>query len=269
MNFVESDIHFICFPVLAYCVMDNHYHLIIQNSSGRLADFFKQLNGQFGSHFRQSHGGRGYVSQDRYKSMLIQDDAYLMICLAYVLNNPVKAKMIGEYADYPWSSGGAYFSADAPLWLDTPFIEGLFGDAEEMKRFVDAQIDLEELPMVKTPMGRMIGGEEFVSSALERSDRRSERPSTQRKRKRDYEFEPVEKVFQEFERMHGVKLSQLDIGCFGGKRLRAELLVYLKERAGLRYRELAEMDLYADLSINSLGVIYHRARKKLSSKSQM
>ncbi len=246
--------------VLAYCIMDNHYHLIVQDGSGRMADFFKQLNGRYGSHFRHCHGGRGYVFQDRYQSMLIQDEAYLMLCLAYVLNNPVKAQLCKVYDDYPWSSAGHYFSGESSLWLDKGFIEELFGDADALKRFVLAQADLEELPTVRTPMGRLIGGEEFIPVALERSERRSERPSLQRKRTEDYEFEPVAKVIQEFERKHSTKLSDLDTGRYTGKRLRAQLLVHLKDRAGLRYRELAELDLFSDLSINSLGEIYRRAR---------
>jgi len=78
-------------------------------------------------------------------------------------------------------------------------------------------------------MGQKIGGEKFVPVALERSDRRSKRPSMQRKRQEDCEFEPVAKVFHEFERMHKVQLKELDIGSYVGKRLRAELLVNLKE----------------------------------------
>ena len=248
--------------VLATCVMDNHYHLIVQDGSGRMADFFKQLNGEYGSYYRQSHGGRGYVFQDRYKSYLIQDESYLMLCLAYVLNNPVKAGICRGFENYRWSSAQSYFSDEPPEWLDTTFIEELFGDADALKRFVNAQADLDELPLVNTPMGRMIGGEEFVPTALERSDRRQDRPSLKRKRVRDSEFEPVAKVVQEFERMHNIKLNELDTGSYEGKRLRVELLVNLKDRTGLKYHELAELDPFADLSVNSLGVMYHRACRK-------
>lgn len=51
--------------ILAYCVLDNHYHLVIQNAFGRMSDFFKQLNGQYAVYYRKRHGGRGYVFQDR------------------------------------------------------------------------------------------------------------------------------------------------------------------------------------------------------------
>ena len=69
--------------ILAYCLMDSHYHLVLENSSGRMSDFFKQLNGQFGTIYRKNKGGRGYVFQDRYKSLLIQDDSYLVMVIGY------------------------------------------------------------------------------------------------------------------------------------------------------------------------------------------
>lgn len=80
-------------------------------------------------------------------------------------------------------------------------------------------------------------------------------------RKADGYFEPVQKVSQEFERIHGVQLSEFDTGGYAGKRLRVELLVQLKDCAGMRYSELAGMWLFSDLSISGLRAIYHRTRK--------
>jgi putative transposase len=62
---------------IAYCLLDNHYHLVVENSSGRLSEFFKHLNGRYGIHYRKKMGGEGYVFQRRFKSEIIQDDFYL------------------------------------------------------------------------------------------------------------------------------------------------------------------------------------------------
>jgi REP element-mobilizing transposase RayT len=62
---------------IAYCLLDNHYHLVVENSSGRLSEFFKQLNGRYGIYYRKKMGGKGYVFQSRFKSEIIQDDFYL------------------------------------------------------------------------------------------------------------------------------------------------------------------------------------------------
>jgi putative transposase len=247
--------------VLAYCVLDNHYHLVIQNVSGRMSDFFKQLNGQYAVYYRKRHGGRGYVFQDRFKSMLIQDDAYLMIAIAYVLGNPVAAKMAASFIEYPWSSAQLYFGQDRCKAVDCSYVEELFGSRDELHRFV-MDTDLDELPTVRSELGQIIGGEEFVPKAMAMADRRSGKESIERRRVRDKYFEPPEKVLQEFEKEHDIKTVGLNVQTYSGKRMRAELLVHLKERAGMTYREIAKLDLFADLELNSMGCLYRRARLK-------
>jgi len=244
--------------ILAYCIMDNHYHLVLQNESGKMSEFFKQLNGQYAIYYRKRHGGRGYVFQDRYNSMLIQDDAYLLIAISYVLNNPVAAKMAKTFADYPWSSGSFYFNKEKCETVDCQYIEELFGTKDELQRFV-METDLDELPTVRSDLGQIIGGEEFIPLATAMAERRSGKESVERRRGQDKYFEPLEKVIQEFERKYQIKIEGLNVQSYSGKKLRAELLVHLKERTGMTYRGIAQLDLFADLELSSLGCIYRRA----------
>ena len=72
----------------------------------------------------------------------------------------------------------------------------------------------------------------------------------------------MEKIFYEFEKKHQIKIDDIDVGTKLGKNLRSELLVLLKERAGMRYSDITELDLFSGLSINSLGPIYYRNRNK-------
>ncbi len=246
--------------ILAYCLMSNHYHLVLENSSGRMSDFFKQLNGQFGTFYRKENGGRGYVFQDRFKSMLIQDDAYLLMVIAYVLNNPMRARLVENFSDYEWSSGNLYFSDKSTNIVDTGFVEELFGNKVNLESFI-MSMNLKELPIMKTDVGNIIGGEDFVGEALEKFNRRSGKESLERKRIDDKYYEPVEKVFFEFEKKHHMKTDKIDTKNHIGKKLRAELLVNLKDRAGLRYSEIIKIDVFSDVKLNSLGMMYQRAKK--------
>lgn len=247
--------------VLAYSMMSNHYHLILQNTSNRMDDFFKQLNGQFGQYYRKQHGGKGYVFQDRYKSMLIQDEGYLLMSIAYVLNNPVKAGLCTSFSEYPWSSGSLYFSGKDTQSIDCEYVESLINSEEELQRLVNGS-DWDELPVIRTEMGNIIGFEDDIEAILKKSDRRSGKASLRRKRTDDKYFEPVEKIFYEFEKKYQLKIDKIDPRTYFGKRLRSELMVYLKERAGMRYRDIAELDIFAGLSINSLGPLYHRNKNR-------
>lgn len=94
--------------LIGYCVMNNHYHVLLENSSGRMSALLKQVNGSYGIYYRRKHGGKGYVFQNRFKSTLIQDDSYLRLAILYLLQNPVRAGLAAKCEEYPWSSAGEY-----------------------------------------------------------------------------------------------------------------------------------------------------------------
>ena len=170
--------------IFSYCIMDNHYHLILENSSGRMSDFLKQLNGNYGSYYRKEHGGKGYVFQDRYKSILIQDDSYLILAIAYVLNNPVRAGITNNFSDYEWSSASSIFNKNKkeqkgdPV-IDVSYLEELFETEKNYSGAVRGFGD-EILPVIGTKVGKIIGGEEFISEAMKRYDRRIGKESLRR-----------------------------------------------------------------------------------------
>ncbi|MBN2344791.1 MAG: hypothetical protein JXO51_00265 [Candidatus Aminicenantes bacterium] len=139
-------------------------------------------------------------------------------------------------------------------------MEELFGSKAELNRLVKKT---EELPVIRSKVGAIIGGEESIDRAQRLTERRSGRESIERRRSRGKYFEPVEKVVGEFERMHGVDMDKLDMSTHAGKRLRAELLVGLRARGGMSYREIVKMDLFADIGMSSLGTLYRRSKRRL------
>ena len=95
--------------IFAFCIMDNHYHLVLENTTGKMSEFMKILNGSYGWLYRKIKGGKGYVFQSRYESTLIENDYYLIQSIGYILLNPVRAGIIKSAKDYIWSSIGEYF----------------------------------------------------------------------------------------------------------------------------------------------------------------
>jgi len=248
--------------ILAYCLMNNHYHIVLQNNTLKMSEFFKQLNGQYARYYRIRYGGKGYVFQNRYKSPLIQDEGYLIITIAYVLQNPVKAGFSHDFKNYSWSSINRYFKKSPESIIDNEYIEGLFENKDQLFQFVSG-ISIDELPIIETKLGTTIGGTHSIPHLRKQTERRSGRESMERRRMDDKYFDPMEKVFQEFEKKHKIKIDNMDVRTYHFKRLRGELLVYLKERSGLTYREIVKLDLFSDLSINSLGTLYKRNRKRI------
>lgn len=127
-----------------------------------------------------------------------------------------------------------------------------------------------ELPVKVTKHGEVLGGERFLELALEKHNRR-QRPSTQSKGVKRIDerfFEPVEKVFWEFKNIRGVDPDDIDTTTWEGKRQRGELLVNLKDKAGLKYKEIADVLIFSDLSFNSLRGLYRRTKNAKRTKAK-
>ena len=251
--------------ILAYCIMNNHYHLILQNTSGKLSDFFRHLNGSYGMYYRKSVGGVGYVFQKRFKSTLIQKEEYLVQAIAYVLLNPTRAGIVKDCTQYIWSSGQRYFSKEYTGIVDVGFVEELFSNRDS---FIDTltQMDSKALPIRETRYGEFMGTVQFWEQAVEKFDRRKNLYGDEMKRVNDGFFEPVEKIIWEFERKIGYPIEDIDINRHEGKRLRGELLVRLKDLGGLTYEEISKISLFNNLKQNSLGKIYLDSKQRLQSK---
>ena len=88
----------------AWCLMDNHYHLLIQTPDGNLSMGMRQLNGVFTQISNRRHERIGHLFQGRFKAILVDSDAYLLELARYIVLNPVRARMVKEPKGWPWSS---------------------------------------------------------------------------------------------------------------------------------------------------------------------
>src|SRR5919197_1885348 len=87
----------------AFCLMGNHYHLVVEATLEDLSDGLRLLNGAYAREFNARHGRRGHLWGDRYWSEPIEDDAQLAATIAYVLENPVRAGLCDGPDDWAWS----------------------------------------------------------------------------------------------------------------------------------------------------------------------
>jgi putative transposase len=111
--------------VLAYCLMDNHYHLVIHTRCGNLSRLMQQLNGVYTQTYNRRHTKAGHLFQGRFKGILVDENAYLLEVCRYVDLNPVRARLVRDPGRWRWSSYNAHTgNCPAPVWLDTPAVHG-------------------------------------------------------------------------------------------------------------------------------------------------
>ena len=111
--------------VLAYCLMDNHYHFVIHTRLANLSQLMRQLNGVYTQTYNRRHRKVGHLFQGRFKGILVDRDAYLLEVCRYVDLNPVRARMVRDPGKWRWSSYGAHIGVKAaPEWLDTAAVHG-------------------------------------------------------------------------------------------------------------------------------------------------
>jgi len=111
----------------AYCLMDNHYHCMIETPDGNLSVGMRQLNGIYTQRYNRRHDKPGHIFQGRFKAILVQKDNYLLELCRYVVLNPVRARLVEKPEAWRWSSYGATAGLrKKPHFLTTDWILGLF-----------------------------------------------------------------------------------------------------------------------------------------------
>ena len=153
----------------AYCLMDNHYHLLVETPAGNLSRGMRHLNGVHTQRFNRRHRRVGHVFQGRYKAILVERDAHLLELARYVVLNPVRAHLVGRAEIWPWSSYRATAGLDAaPEWLSVDWLLAQFApDAAAARRAYAAFVGegAAERPWRRLKGQIYLGGDDFVARA--------------------------------------------------------------------------------------------------------
>jgi putative transposase len=111
----------------AYCLLDNHYHLLLRSLYGRLSQAMQFLSSRFTQRINYKVATDGPLFRGRFASVAVESDAHLVQVLRYIHLNPVSAGLVTCAEAWPWSSAAAYASGDRPDWLEIGPLLDMFG----------------------------------------------------------------------------------------------------------------------------------------------
>lgn len=121
--------------VHVYCLMDNHYHLILETPESNLSQTMHFINASYAIYLNKKREMCGHLFQSRFQAILVQADTYARTLTIYIHGNPVRKKMVDRPEQFQWSSCQDYYGVrDPPSWLETSIVLRVFGDSRDVLR---------------------------------------------------------------------------------------------------------------------------------------
>jgi REP element-mobilizing transposase RayT len=128
--------------VHGYCILPNHYHLLLCTPKAGLSDAMQSLSSRFTQSVNRHRERDGPLFKGRFRSVEIKDGAHLARVSQYIHVNPVEAGLVAKPEDWRWSSAGAYLGvADKPEWLRTDTVLEMFGPADSVSAYAQYLLD--------------------------------------------------------------------------------------------------------------------------------
>ncbi|MCD6495107.1 transposase [Candidatus Bipolaricaulota bacterium] len=196
----------------AYCLMPNHYHLLIETVDPTLSRGMQQLNGVYTQTFNRKHARVGHVFQGRYKAILVEKEAYLLELSRYIVLNPVRAGLDRAAKGWKWSS----YSATAGLvpvpsllttdWILSQFSSNKSEAQQRYRRFISQGRDYKVWEGLKGQI--YLGSDAFIRSISHQHKNLSEVPRVQRLAARS----SLDEIFRNYTENTGILMAYRENG---------------------------------------------------------
>lgn len=250
----------------AYCIMGNHYHLLMEVPSGELSKAMHMIQSSYGSYQQRVRGWIGHVFAGRYKALCVEKETYLLELSRYLHLNPVRAGMVKKPHEYRWSSYRYYAGKEKePEWLNVRWLLKEYGRtrtaaAENYREFVEAGINSPPaFPSGHIAGQAVLGSAAFTQKVMKGVER--ERVREHVASKRDYRNRiRLDDILQAVCRLY--KVERIEKGRRGGQS--RDMFIYLAKQ------ETTALNSEIGLRAGGIGssAVSHQHERKLKSLEQ-
>ena len=247
----------------SYCLMDNHFHLLLRTPDANISEAMRILQGGYSNWFRTKYDLVGPLFQSRYKSVLVENEEYLLTLSAYIHLNPVRAGMVEKPQEYPFSSAGQILS-EKKSDLIAPKTLLKHADGIENYRHILETIQ-QEPPASEAIYGRnsILGGQQFRHSLKRQLDARSRPQDIPEYRK--LMQESAEKIKRAICSYYDVSPERLKKPTWSN--IPKKMYLYLlRKRSPLSISEIAHL---TDMKYESAGALIRRFSREIAANSRL
>lgn len=163
--------------VYGYCLLDTHLHLLIETPRGNVSAFMRSLHSGYVWEYKKRHHYRGHLFQERFKSILVDRDLYLVEVSRYIHLNPLRAGIVKRPEEYEWSSYRYYIESGINSFLHLELVLEYMGEGDESRKkyqeFINDLIDTGKIEPPPVYAGLFYGTKTFAQKIWKKIERRS------------------------------------------------------------------------------------------------
>jgi putative transposase len=255
--------------VYAYCLMGNHYHLLLSTPMATLSRAMRHLDGIYTQKFNRVHGRDGPLFRGRYKAILIDAEEYFSSVVRYIHHNPLATGVATDIDLYRWSSHWAYLKKnECPSWLNTSAVISRFGGPKDYWRFMHDGVEEDIKQFYHGDFQRpVLGSKAFVERIKEKLGQKARAEEEKPQSRRLFGLE-LEEIMQATAREYGKEVEELRQHRRGGENEVRLVAIYLSRQLG-GYKEGEIGKMVGLEKTSSVSSAYLRMRARVAREKKL
>ena len=256
----------------AYCLMGNHYHLMLRTPEGNLQRIMRHVNGVYTQYYNRTLGRDGPLFRGRYKAVLVDAETYWIQLSRYIHRNPLEAGIVNKLARYPWSSYPAYIGAAKRAdWLSCSYILGALARRNAKARYrayVESSIEDDVSAFyAKRQHGSILGDDAFRNRLQLKRRKSVDIPELRAARPRPKAAAIIRAVAEHFGVARG-EIRTMKRGPRAANSARGAAMYLCQDMADMKLAEIASLFGLASYASASSGIRNFKARMEEDRKLQ-